>query len=244
MKTHVLALLIFASSSLLTRAQFNPGGPQTGVNAAMIKLFGDHTAFSSRANVRMLDNSGTESMSLPLKMTMRDGKVRAELDLGQVKSREMSPEIAASLKQMGMDRMITIMRPDRKTMFYIYPSLQAYAEMPMPKDDLAQLQGKASIQSTKLGAETIDGHPCEKNKVIVTDESNRKTQAIVWNASDLKKFPVQMQIDQPDAKVIMRYSDVDLKSPDAQQFDAPAGFKKYDSVEKMMQETMMKNLGK
>jgi hypothetical protein len=32
--------------------------------------------------------------------------------------------------------------------------------------------------------------------------------------------------------------------PDAKQFDAPAGFTKYASVEKIMQDAMMKGLGK
>ena len=242
----LIALLVSAFGIMVLPgvAQFNPSGSQTGLNAAMIKLFGDIQAFSSRANVRMVDAAGADSISLPMSMAMLDGKVRAEIDLAQVKSKEMSAEVAASLKQMGMDRMVTIMRPDRKIMLYIYPSLQAYAETPMPRDDVAQLQNKSTVENTKLGDETIDGHPCEKNKVIVTDESKHRTEAVVWNAKDLKKFPLQMQIDQPDAKVIMRYTEVQLAKPDAKQFDAPEGFKKYASVEKLMQESMMKMLGK
>ena len=244
MKNGAFSLAVLLLGSLSAQAQFSPSGPQTGLNAAMLKLFGENTAFSSQATVRMLDSSGTESMSLPMAMALRDGKVRAELDLTQVKSKEMSPEIAASLKQMGMNRMVTIMRPDLKSMLYVYPSLQAYAETPLSKEDLDQLQHKATVQTSKLGTETIAGHLCEKNKVVVTGNNNKKTEAIVWNANDLKKFPIQMQIDQPDAKVIMQYNDVRLQSPDSKQFEAPGGFKKYDSVEKLMQESMMKMLGK
>ena len=242
MKRAILFTLIGLACASTVPAQFNPGVPQTGLNAAMMKLFGDINSFSSRANVRMLDQSGAESMSLPMTLAMLEGKVRAEVDLSQVKSKEMSPEIASSLKQLGMDKMVSIMRPDTKSVFYVYPSLQAYAETAMSKEDTGQT--KSSINTTKLGDDTIDGHPCEKNKVTVTDENKHKTEAIVWNATDLKKFPIQMQIDQPDARVVMRYSDVKLAKPDAKQFEAPAGFKKYESVEKLMQETMMKMLGK
>jgi hypothetical protein len=238
----VLSLLLACSHPAI--AQFNPGAPQTGLNAAMMKLFGDINAFSSRAQVRMLDQSGAESMSLPITLAMLDGKVRAEVDLSQVKSKEMSAEVAGSLKQLGMDKMVSIIRPDRKSVFYVYPSLQAYAETPMSKEDAGQLQGKSSINTAKLGNETIDGHPCEKNKVTVTDENKHKTEAVVWNATDLKKFPIQMQIDQPDARVVMRYSEIKLEKPDAKQFEAPGEFKKYESVEKLMQESMMKMLGK
>src|SRR4051812_4459385 len=129
----VLSLLLACSHPAI--AQFNPGAPQTGLNAAMMKLFGDINAFSSRAQVRMLDQSGAESMSLPITLAMLDGKVRAEVDLSQVKSKEMSAEVAGSLKQLGMDKMVSIIRPDRKSVFYVYPSLQAYAETPMSKED-------------------------------------------------------------------------------------------------------------
>jgi hypothetical protein len=32
-----------------------------------------------------------------------------------------------------------------------------------------------------------------KNKVVVTDKGNRHDEYTVWNATDLKKFPVKVQ---------------------------------------------------
>ena len=49
--------------------------------------------------------------------------------------------------------------------------------------------------------------------------------------------------DQPEATVVMHYKDIQLAKPEAKQFDAPAGFTKHESMEKLMQAAMMKTLG-
>ena len=174
---------------------------------------------------------------------MLDGKVRAEIDLSQIKSKEMPPEAAASLKQMGMDKMVSVVLPEKKSTLVIYPSLRSYAEVPMSKDDASTIDTKYKIETTKLGTETLDGHACVKNKVIVTGEKGDKHEAIVWNATDMKDFPLQMQMNQNEATVVMRYSNIQLVRPDAKQFEAPAGFTKHASVEQMMQGAMLKMLG-
>jgi len=226
------------------RAQFGSPGGQAGLNAAMTKLFGETKSFTSQAEVKMLDKGGTETMTMPMTFSMLEGKIRADIDMARVKSKDMPPEAAASLKQMGMDKMVSIVRPDKKLTIIIYPALKSYAEVPMSKEDAADLDKKYTLQSSKMGNETIDGHPCEKNKVVVTGENGQKHEAVVWNATDLKKFPVQMQMNQQDANVIMRYNNVQLARPNSTQFEAPTGFTKYASVEKLMQDGMMKALGK
>jgi negative regulator of sigma E activity len=156
----------------------------------------------------------------------------------------MPPEAAASFKQMGLDKMISIVRPDKKLTLVIYPSLRSYSEVPMSKEDAADLDRKYTVQSKKLGNENIAGHACEKIKMTVTADNGQKHEATVWNAIDLSSFPVQIQMDQPDATVVMQFNNVQLVKPDAKQFDAPAGFTKHASVEKIMQDAMMKGLGK
>ena len=220
-----------------------PGGNQAGLNAAMLKLFGTTTAFTSKASVRMLDKAQAETMSMTMDFAMLDGKVRAEIDLSQIKSKEMPPEAAASLKAMGMDKMVSVVLPEKKNTLVIYPSLRSYAEVPMSKDDASTMDTKYKIETTKLGTETLDGHACVKNKVLVTGEKGDKHEAVVWNATDMKDFPLQMQMNQNEATVVMRYSNVQLVRPDAKQFEAPTGFTKHASVEQMMQGAMLKMLG-
>ena len=51
------------------------------------------------------------------------------------------------------------------------------------------------METTELGKDTVDGHPCVKNKVIVTDNEGSKHESTVWNATDLKNFPVKIETD-------------------------------------------------
>ena len=122
----ILAALTL-SGGFTAQAQM-PGGPQTGVNAAMTKLFGKNTAFSAKAEVRMLDKAQKQTMSMPMLFALLDGKIRVEMDMTQIKSKEMPADMAGTLKQMGMDKMITIVRPEKKTTLVVYPALQGYAE--------------------------------------------------------------------------------------------------------------------
>jgi len=210
----------------------------------MTRLFGEIKAFSSEAEVKILDNAGAEAMALPAAFSMLDGKVRAEIDLSRTRSKEISPEMAASIRQMGLDKMVSIVRPDKKITLFIYPSLRGYAEVPMSKEDAASLDKKYAVETTKLAQETIDGHSCQKNKVTATGDNGQKFDAIVWNATDLKSFPIQMQMTQEQTTVIMHFTNVQLTQPEAKHFDAPAGFTKYATVEKLTQEGIMKALSK
>ena len=234
-------LLAFLVITAPAQAQVPPN--PAGLNASMLKLFGNFTGFSSKAVVRMLDKSDKETMNMSMNFALLDGKIRLDVDMAQVKSKELTPEMLAPLKQIGMDKMVSIVRPDRKATFVIYPSLQAYAEVPMSSEDAADLNKDFKVEKSKLSKETIDGHPCEKSKVTVTDGKGGKQEALVWNAADLKDFPVQMQMDQPEAKVVMTYKDIQMTKPEARQFEVPAGFTKHDSMEKLMQAAMTKTLG-
>src|ERR1043166_2148081 len=87
---------------------------QSGLSAATMKLFGNNTACAAKASVRMLDRTEKETMSLPMSFSMLDHKIRLELDMNELKSKEITQEMIASFKQMRMEKMINIVRPDKK----------------------------------------------------------------------------------------------------------------------------------
>ncbi len=234
-----LALLLLAAAG----APAQMPGPKPGdLNAALTRLFGKNTAFSAQAQVRLLDQAQKETTTLAMNFAMLEGKIRAEVDMGGIKSKDLPPEALNGFKQMGMDKMVGILRPDRKSTLVIYPSLQAYAEVPLSPEEAAGLNKQFKIETTKLGAETIDGHPCVKNKVLMTAGPAERHEALVWYATDLNNFPVQMQLQQREATVVMLYRGIRLARPDAKQFEAPAGFARHESIEKLMQSAMAKML--
>ena len=236
-----LAALLLGCSAALAQI---PGGDKNaaGMNAAMVRLFGSNTNFISKAEVRVLDKNQQETTSMPMGFEMLGGKVRVDINMSQVKSKEMSPDFVANMKQMGMDQMTTILLPDKKVVLSIYPGLKAYAATPMAKDEIDAATQTYKIEKTRLGKETIDGRACEKNNVTLTDGKGEKQHAIIWNAADLKDFPVQMQIAADDSTLIMKFKDIKLGRPDASHFDAPAGLTKYDSVNALISEAITKKM--
>ena len=247
----IILATMLAFSVLASHAQPGPrgggmGGPPPGpsMSGSLKKVFGEHTAFS--ANLEMQYNKGTSSsdaMTMPGKMAALDGKSRFEMDMTQMKGGQMSPASAAQMKQMGMGSMITISRPDKKLNYMVYPDLQAYAENAMRDPDADKPDSDFKVEVTELGKETVDGHPCVKNKVIVTDKEEKKHEFTVWNATDLKKFPVKLETVERANTVVMLFKDVKLAKPEASLFEPPSDFKRYESMGAMMQQEMMKRMG-
>jgi outer membrane lipoprotein-sorting protein len=72
----IISAVALVASLVSASAQFST--PPTGVNAEMLKLFGDTKAFSAKATARLLDKDQKETLTMPLTMALRDGKLRSE----------------------------------------------------------------------------------------------------------------------------------------------------------------------
>jgi hypothetical protein len=217
-----------------------PGGPPLG--GTLSKLFGDNQAFSAGLEMQITDKSG-KPMTMPGKLSFDAGKQRFEVNLADMKGGQMPPNAAAQMKSMGMDQMATIARPDKKAAYLVYPGLQSYAEIQLSKADSAPTNGEYKVETTEIGKETVDGHPCVKNKYVVTDNQGIKHESTVWNATDLKNFPVKIETAEQGGDVTMLFKNVSLTKPATSLFEPPADFKKYDNVQQLMQQEMMKRMG-
>ncbi len=230
--------LLFAAALVASivsgSAQFS--SPPTGVNAEMLKLFGDTKAFSAQATARLLDKDQKETLSMPISMALRDGKLRSELNMSEMQGNAIPAEMAGMMKQAGMDHMITLVLPDKKATIISYPGLKSYAEMPFSENE----KKEEKVEFTDVGKETLDGHPCLKKKLTTTDSKGRPQEMFVWQATDLKNFPIQMELPQRSNKLVVKFQPPKLETPDAALFALPAGYTKYDSMQAMMQAAMMK----
>ena len=246
---HVLTAAIFSLTLLQALAQPGmrggmggaPSGPRLGGD--MAKIFGENSAFSATLEMQAGGGAGGEGMTMPGKLAYLDGKSRFEMDMTEMKNSKMPPQAAAQMKQMGMDRIIVISRPDKMISYTIYPGLEAYVENPVQDPDAAKPQSDYKSEVTEVGKEDVDGHACVKNKVVVTDKEGRTQEATVWNASDLKNFPVKIETTERGSAVVMVFKNVKLAKPEAAQFEPAAEFKKYDTMMTLMQQEMMKRMG-
>ena len=205
-------------------AQVPAAGSAMGVDAAFLKLFGAVTTFTARADTQVFDETQKETVRMPIQWAALDSKVRLEVDLEQMTSKDMSPSTLASLKQAGMTRIVSVFRPDKQCTFVIYPGVQSYLSIPLAKGESEALEKALKVERTPAGNETIDGHACVKNKVIVRGEKGAALEAVTWNAADLKDFPVQIEMKAKQSTVRIRFTQVKLVSVDSKQFELPTNY--------------------
>jgi hypothetical protein len=233
----VLGFLIVGFTAATARAQF--GGPPAApsLDGAMAKLFGNNSGFSATVEFHTSKPAGAgagREMNMTGKMAHLDDKSRFEMDLA---SANLPPQAVQHMKQMGMTKVVELTRHDHSQKIMLYPDLNAYVVMQIPGTNAPVSEYKS--ETSKLGEETIDGHACIKNKVVVTGPNEFMKESTVWNALDLKEFPIKIETtDKQGQEVVMLFKDVKLEKPAAALFDPPANFTKYDDMMSLMRSRM------
>jgi len=237
----VAVLLLLTGCACFAQLPGSGGAKNFGTDfATLSKLFGEHTAFTAKSDVRVFDKDQKETTSVAMTFACLDNQSRVEIDIGQMKSKDLPAGAVAAVKQMGMDRLITIVRPAKKARYLVFPGLESYVNTPLTAEETDAFAKKPKIEKTAVGKETLDGHACVKNKITATDAKGVKTEFTVWNATDLKDFPVQIMTKEKVDTVIIRYKDIQLAKPDSKQFDVPADFKEYNDYLALTQAATMR----
>jgi hypothetical protein len=205
-------------------AQIPSTGSPAGINAAFVKLFGAAAAFTAKVEARAFDSAQQETLRMPMDWATLEGKVRLEINLEQMTNKDLPDGAVATLKQSGMARIISVFRPDKKTTYVIYPGIQSYQNIPQTPEEAEAAAKGLKLEKNALGRETLDGHACVKNKVIVKGEKGTVLEAVTWNATDLKEFPLQIEMQDKQKHVRLRFSQVQFVKPEAKQFELPANY--------------------
>jgi hypothetical protein len=163
-------------------------------------------------------------LQMPSAVASADTKLRMDVDVKLIKSSSMAPAMVMMFQQAGKDRVTSVIRPDNKATYIIYPNARVYSSLPLGAADAEIATQK--IEKKALGKETMDGHPCVRNQSTVKSAKGTVLlQATTWNASDLKDFPIQIEMKENGNSTIMHFMNVNLANPDPKLFDIPAGFK-------------------
>ena len=235
-----LVLLFLLTSASLGFAQFDgPGSP--GVTASLIRLFGTNTAFTAQAEVQILGPDQKERVGLPMNITRLDSKIRVEVDLARMRNREQ-PDALARMSPLGLDRVISLIRPEQRTTWVAFPKLQSVVKLAMPPAEADAFLKKANIKRTRLAQEKMEGHPCVKQRVVITDDKAEKHEATVWTATDLRDFPVCVATREGNDTVVMRFRQVQFTRAEAKVFEPPAGYTEYADMQALMAGAVVKHM--
>jgi hypothetical protein len=232
--TAALLFLLAVASSLaqLPSLDFGVASGAPGTDfTTLFKLFAGHPGFTAKSEVRMYDKAQKETISVAMNFAYLENKIRMEIDVAQMKNKDLPAAITGQLKSLGMDQVVMLIRPDRKSVHVLYPKLEACLTQPLPKETATD----SKLEKQAIGKETLEGQPCEKNRVTFTSAKGGKEELTVWYATNLKDFPVQVLTKQGDETVVTRYQQIQLLKPDAKLFDLPAGFKEYSDLQSFMQ---------
>lgn len=214
-----IGLALLLAGSLPGFAQFDgPGSP--GVSASLIRLFGTNRFFTAQAEVQILGKDNKERIGTPMTFSLSDTKIRLEVDLTRMRNREQ-PNMVAQIKPLGMDSIVSIFRPDRRATCVVFPKLRAFVKLAMPDEEADAFAKKVRLERTALGKEKMEGHPCVKNRIVITDEKGQRHEATVWNATDLRDFPVCVATREADDTVVIRFRQVQFVTPGAALFEPP-----------------------
>jgi hypothetical protein len=182
---------------------------------------GDFSAYCASFELQTKGSSNLPATTLPGRIAALGVKRRIEIDLGAMLTNN-NPELSADrlFREKG-NRVIFVLRPDKKVYWYAYSYMDGYFEKPMKDSNVTRPESDPKREITKLGNETVDGHPCVKNRVVETDKNGKIRESTVWNAADLNMFPLKTKED----SLIILFKDVKLGDPDAALFEPPAPHK-------------------
>jgi len=255
MKKHIQFVVALALSLTMLSSKAQPGmrggmgagmgGAPSGPNfsGGMEKLFGEHQSFSATLEMHTTASASGGEVTVPGKLTFSEGSSRFEMDMTEIKGLQLKAQDAARMKQMGMANMIAITSREKKVSWVVYPGLQAYMEKPMPEANTTSSPSDYTVAETEMGKETVDGRDCVKKKVVVTNKEGKAHESLVWKSSEQKSFPVKIEATEGSSTVTMIFKDVKFDKPEASQFAPPAEFTKYNDMQSMMMQEMMKRRG-
>ncbi len=234
MKRFAFTVFGFSLLASVALAQMPGGKPPPDPCAALAKFFNKDAEFTASAKVVVVGKKARDNQTMVMRFAVSGRKMRNEMDMTKMSGIRSSD--VAGMKQMGMDQMVILALPEKPATYMVFPNLKSYCDM--PNSGKGNPEGK--LEKTELDSDTIEKHPCKKSKLTFTDKDGKTAEAIVWEATDLKNFPIQYQTVENEQTTTTTFSDIKMDKPDASLFDLPESYKKYGNMQEMMMGNMQR----
>lgn len=155
----------------------------------------------------------------------------------------------------NMNGVVTIVLGDTKKTIMMNTGTKTYFEQSMEnREQIPTIHDPGLVfEKKKVGKETIDGHPCIKYEAVYYRKSKpeEKYKAIIWEAQDLKNFPIQTEAvmaqnpQHPGSggSMVMKYKNIKLGAATASMFGVPSDYRKVESAQEVMGFGAMGHMG-
>lgn len=124
------------------------------------------------------------------------------------------------------EKMIMILRQDKKVAWMVMPEEKQYLEMKIPKEGRKDDLNGWKIEQTKMGSETIDGLATTKSKIVMTGPKNEKMAGFWWLTKDniiVKMDAIAVEKGQKD-RFKIESRNIKIGKIDPALFEVPAGY--------------------
>ena len=181
--------------------------------------------FSAVIVSNMVDKKGKDSFGFKMPIAKAGKKIRLEVDYSKMsKGGQMPP---------ALSKMVTIHRGDKKITYSLYPNKKKYLGHDVTDENYYE---KPKVIKTKVGSETIDGHPTEKFKIKIIYKNAKTQKGYIWNATDLDGMTIKSEIIDENYKFTTILKNIVLKTPPKYLFEIPAGFTEASGFMELMVE--------
>lgn len=222
-------LLVWMAAATTQAAQSDPRR-ERDPGAPVRLIFNGKQAFVAQGTVLLKNPEGTILVSNSTSYACREGKFRTEVHPPAMATKKAeSEEISMS---RSMNELTYITCPERSIVYVLYPKLKGYMELP---DPLAAFNKSPKIEKAELGQDVAGGRPCFKSKVqVVAANPGPRREFTVWEATDMNRFPVQVEFASGTNTVQVQFSEVQPGAPDPGLFKPPADSKYYATPDALM----------
>lgn len=136
---------------------------------------------------------------------------------GDMKIYRSGDKMRTSMGSMGY----MVMDLTQHTNYMVMNNMCMQISRPTQQNPFSESQD-ATIDRSPGGSETVDGHSCKIENLTVTPHNGQPTKMKVWEAQDLKGFPVKIEMESSHGPVTLEYKDISLDEPAASLFSHPA----------------------
>jgi len=217
-----LLIAVLATTFFPAFAQLDGPG-STGVSASLVRLFGTNNAFIAQVEVQFLGKDNKELINTPMTFMLLENKIRLEVNMARMRNK-VQPDALARVKPLGLDSVVSIIRPQKRTTLITFPKLRAFVKLEMPTSEAEAFLTRAKIERKTIGKEKMEGHLCLKQQVVITDDNGHKSEATVWTATDLRDFPVCVATRENEGTVVMRFRQIQFTRAETNKFEPPTGY--------------------
>jgi hypothetical protein len=194
------------------------------MKAFFSKILSDTPEFSADAVVGLFNTNGSMQLKIPISFALTDERMRQEIDVMGI---SFPVEWREAMQKAHMDKIVVITQTDSKKVYLAFPGIQAYEEYTIPDAVLYEMTRRvdtANVKKKEYGQEVIENHLCVQETLLVTETNRPGEIAILRCATDLKNFPIRMDILTPTSTTRFAFENVQIKKQDPALFEVPANY--------------------